>query len=68
VVRPKSQPEARISLSGKALSSAKKTYVLILGEDKLNAYKMACSENSAKKAPIRVVFGSNTQVFWANKV
>ena len=68
VVRPKSQPEARISLSGKALSSAKKTYVLILGEDKLNAYKMACSENSVKKAPIRVVFGSNTQVFWSNKV
>ena len=58
VVRPKSQPEARISLSGKALSSAKKTYILILGEDKLNAYdKWHVLESSEKKAPIRVVFG-----------
>ena len=38
VVRPRSQPEARISLSGKALASADKTYILILGQEKLKAY------------------------------
>jgi 6-phosphogluconolactonase len=68
VVRPKSQPEARISLSGKALASAHKTYILILGENKLNAYKKACSEKTEINAPIRVVFGSNTSVFWADKI
>lgn len=68
VVRPNSQPEARISLSGKALASAFKTYVLILGEAKLKAYIKACTEKSAINAPIKVVFGNNTQVFWANKI
>ena len=68
VVRPKSQPEARISLSGKALASAQKTYILILGENKLNAYKKAFSEKTVINAPIRVVFGSNTSVFWADKI
>jgi len=45
-----------------------KTYILILGENKLNAYKKACSEKTEINAPIRVVFGSNTSVFWADKI
>lgn len=68
VVRPKSQPEARISLSGKALASADKTYILILGQQKLKAYDKACLEKSEINAPIRVAFGDNTKIYWADKI
>ena len=68
VVRPRSQPEARISLSGKALASADKTYILILGQEKLKAYDKACLEKSENNAPIRVAFGDNTKVYWADKI
>jgi 6-phosphogluconolactonase len=67
VVRPESQPEARITLSGPVLAKAGKTYVLIVGQNKRTAYDQACSENSALVAPIRTVFGENTKVFWADK-
>lgn len=66
VVRPASQPEARITLSGRVLAQAAKTYILIIGQEKLAAYNLAMSESSAMLAPIRTVFGNQTKVFWAD--
>jgi|TARA_B110000238_G_scaffold14469_1_gene14132 6-phosphogluconolactonase len=66
VVRPASQPEARITLSGRVLAQAVKTYILIIGQEKLAAYNLAMSKTSAMLAPIRTVFGNQTKVFWAD--
>ena len=66
VVRPASQPEARITLSGRVLAQAVKTYILIIGQKKLAAYNLAMSKTSAMLAPIRTVFGNQTKVFWAD--
>ena len=66
VVRPACQPEARITLSGRVLAQATKTYILIIGQEKLAAYNLAMSESSAKLAPIRTVFGNQTKTFWAD--
>lgn len=67
VVRPASQPEARITLSGPVLAKAGKTYILIVGTDKRVAFEQAGGESSALVAPIRTVFGPRTRVFWADK-
>ena len=66
VVRPACQPEVRITLSGRVLAQATKTYILIIGQEKLAAYNLAMSESSAMLAPIRTVFGNQTKTFWAN--
>lgn len=67
VVRPASQPEARLTLTGPALTNAGKTYVLIVGGDKKAALERAQVETSPLIAPIRTVFGENTSIYWADK-
>jgi 6-phosphogluconolactonase len=67
VVRPASQPEARLTLTGSALASAAKTYVLIVGADKKAALERAQGETSSMVAPIRAVFGEHTSIYWADK-
>ena len=67
VVRPASQPEARLTLTGTALASAAKTYVLIVGADKKAEFARAQGETSTMIAPIRSVFGDRTSIYWADK-
>jgi len=67
VVHPESQPEARLTLSGPVLSASQKAYVLIVGEDKKQAYEQAVAQTSPMVAPIRVMFGETTSIFWSDK-
>jgi len=67
VVHPESQPEPRLTLSGPVLSASDKAYVLIVGADKKQAYEQAVAETSPMIAPIRVMFGDTTSIFWSDK-
>ncbi|GLQ34426.1 6-phosphogluconolactonase [Amylibacter marinus] len=66
VVRPASQPEARLTLTGRVLSAAVHKYVLIAGPEKLQALEQAQKVRDVMVAPIRVVLADpKTQVFFA---
>ena len=66
VVRPASQPEARLTLSGKVLANAQSIYVLITGAEKKEAIDAASAINDPMVAPISLVLGlPQTKVFYA---
>ena len=65
-VRPASQPEARLTLTGSVLSSASQKYILIAGVEKLDALNQAKQISDALIAPIRIVLDDETsEVFYA---
>ncbi len=66
VVRPISQPEARLTLAGKVLAGAGAIYVLITGEEKRKAIEAASAINDPMVAPISLVLGlPQTRVYYA---
>lgn len=65
-VRPESQPEARLTLTGRVLSQAARKYVLIAGAEKLDALNRALTETDILVAPVRIVLAdAQTDVFYA---
>jgi len=66
VVRPDSQPEARLTLSGKVLAGADHIYILITGEEKRKALEQAARIADPLIAPISLVLDlPQTTVFYA---
>ena len=66
VVRPASQPEARLTLTGQVLSGAQSIFVLITGEEKRAALMRAKGIADPMIAPISLVLGlEQTEVFFA---
>jgi 6-phosphogluconolactonase len=55
-VEPVGQPEARLTLSARALRGASVIHVLITGEDKRAALEAALADGPAETAPVRVAF------------
>ena len=66
VVRPESQPEARLTLTGKVLAQAGSIFVLITGAEKKEALERAAQIADPMIAPISLVLGlQQTEVFYA---
>ncbi|MEM7242493.1 MAG: 6-phosphogluconolactonase [Pseudomonadota bacterium] len=66
VVRPSSQPEARVTLTGPVLAGAKSIFILITGEEKRAALDKALTLKDPYVAPISLVLGlPQTRVFYA---
>ena len=63
ILRPESQPEARISLSARVLDSAISKHLVIFGDDKLRALERAMTL-PPEEAPIQAVL-SETVVHWS---
>jgi len=63
ILRPDSQPEARISLSARVLDAAISKHLVIYGDDKRKALEKALSL-PPEEAPIQAVL-SETMVHWA---
>jgi len=63
-VRPSTEPEPRVTLTGPVLSGAMEQHVLITGPAKRQALERAVDLNDPMLAPICVVLGSAT-VHWA---
>lgn len=63
VMRPDSQPEPRVSLSGPALDGALNTHVIITGEGKREVLQKA-SKLQPMDAPVQIVL-TNATIHWA---
>lgn len=63
VLRPDSQPEARISLSAPVLATAVTTHLVVTGADKRDALEKA-QNLPVETAPVRVVL-DNATIHWA---
>lgn len=63
---PRSQPTARLSLSGRALAGAGFTALLLQGEDKRLALERALANPAAvTERPVRYFFTQPLQIFWS---
>jgi 6-phosphogluconolactonase len=63
----RSAPHARLSLNLSALLDSRQIWILILGEEKLRAYRTACSSDSVEEMPIRgILYQERTpvEVIW----
>ena len=56
-MRPRSAPEARLSLTAPVLTGAARLHLLIKGPDKLSALEQATAAPSAHEAPVKLLLG-----------
>ncbi|WP_348672250.1 6-phosphogluconolactonase [uncultured Abyssibacter sp.] len=68
VVRPPSQPTARMTLTPVALNNARHQFLHIEGEDKRETFEQAAAGRDIQEMPVRSVIyerGPRLQVYWA---
>lgn len=68
VVRPPSQPTARMTLTPVALNNARYQFLHIEGEDKREAFERAIADRDVEAMPVRTVLfdrGPRLQVYWS---
>ena len=67
-MRAPTSPHARLTLNLSALLDSRHVSVLILGEEKLRTYAVACSGSSVEEMPIRAILRQQrvpVGIFWA---
>ncbi len=68
VVRPPSQPTARMTLTPVALNNARYQFLHIEGEDKRETFERAIADRDVEAMPVRTVLfdrGPRLQVYWS---
>ncbi len=68
VVRPPSQPTARMTLTPVALNNARHQFLHIEGDDKRETFERAIADRDVEAMPVRTVLfdrGPRLQVYWS---